>query len=287
MTITLDAPRSAPLLRRPLEMYDKLMREVAHAGLRGRPPLLAPVTDEDIDALCAPARRYFRFMGVVGKPLTWSLRAHFMGSFRLRPDAAWLPCHALQYNSAASVARIFHMRLRYHHLPLLVRDTYLHGRGRMSARLFDAIPMVEVSDERIATGELVTYLNDAVLFAPSMLLLLATSFREVDGDCFDVTLRDGNLEVGARVFLDARGAVTQFSTTDRFGNDPASPAEMVRARWTTPVRAWRWIGDLPVPASATATWHFASGDFTYADFSLVSLEHDVAPGTLGEAPSAP
>ncbi|MEJ7729638.1 MAG: DUF6544 family protein [Polyangiaceae bacterium] len=271
----------APPLRKPIEAHDALMREVARAGLPGRPPALTPVTQGDIDALCAPVQRYLRFMGVLGKRPTWSLRAHFMGSFRLRPEARWLPCHALQYNSAASVARIFQMRLRYHHLPLLVRDTYLHGRGRMSARLFDTFPFVDESDERIATGELVTYLNDAVLLAPSMLLLLSTSFSEVDRDTFDVTLRDSGREVTARVFLDGRGGVTDFSTTDRFGNDPARTGKMVRARWSTPVRAWRWIGDLPVPASAVATWHFDSGDFNYADFALVSLEHDVPPGTIG------
>jgi hypothetical protein len=280
MTLSLDGTRPAAPLRKPIQMFDALMNEVARAHLRGRPPALSPVTDEDLAPLPAPVQRYLRFMGVPGKRPTWSFRAHFTGSFRLRPEARWLPCHAWQYSSAATVARIFHMRLRYHHLPLVVRDTYLHGRGRMSARLFDAFPFVDEADERIAIGELVTYLNDAVLLAPSMLLLLATSFREVDADTFDVTLHDAQREVSARVFLDARGAVTTFTTHDRYGNDPANPKEMVRARWSTPVRAWRWIGDQPVPASATATWHFDSGDFTYADFALVSLEPDVAPGTL-------
>jgi hypothetical protein len=280
MTLTVDMPRPAPPLRHPLKMYDTLMREVARAHLLGRPSALTPVTHEDIEGLPAPVQRYLGFMGVVGKRPTWSFRAHFTGSFRLRPEARWLPCHAWQYNSAATVARIFHMRLRYHHLPLVVRDTYLHGHGRMSARLFDTFPFVDEADDRIALGELVTYLNDAILLAPSMLLLLATSFREVDRDTFDVTLHDGPRQVSARVFLDVRGAVTTFTTQDRYGNDPASPQEMVRARWSTPVRAWRWIGDQPVPASATATWHFDSGDFTYADFALVSLEPDVSPGTL-------
>jgi hypothetical protein len=146
--------------------------------------------------------------------------------------------------------------------------------------LFDTFPFVDQSDERIAIGELVTYLNDAILLAPSMLLLLATSFSEVDRDSFDVSLHDGKRIVTARVFLDPRGAVTSFTTRDRYGTDPESPQEMVRARWSTPVRTWRWIGEQPVPASATAIWHFDSGDFTYADFVLVSLEPDVSPGTL-------
>jgi hypothetical protein len=96
-----------------------------------------------------------------------------------------------------------------------------------------------------------------------------------------VALRDKDRTVEARVFVDERGAVTDFSTIDRFGEDPARPNEMVQTRWSTPVLAWGVAEGRPVPARAQAIWHFPSGDLTYADFRFDGreIEFDVAPTT--------
>jgi len=122
-------------------------------------------------------------------------------------------------------------------------------------------------------------LNDAILFAPSMLLGPETTWTAVDESSFDVSLTDHQRTVSARVFIDAWGAPTNFSTLDRFGEDPAKPGEMVRTRWSTPVRGWNVMDGRPVPTGGKAIWHFPRGDFTYADFSLAprGLVFDVSP----------
>lgn len=259
-------------------MRARFIREVAAAALPGPPSSDTLVTEADLDALPESARRYFHFMGVVGKPRTWSFRLRSVGRFRLAPTRPWMPCEAWQYNSALSVARIFHMRLRFAGLvPMLVRDTYVRGEGRMLGRVLDAFSVVDESDEKIDTGELVTFLNDAIFFAPSMLLRLGTTFTGADAGAFDVSLRDSERKVSARVFVDERGAVTDFSTTDRFGTDPTRRGEMVRARWSTPILGWTQAGERAVPTGGTAIWHFDSGDFAYADFRFVEIDFDVAP----------
>jgi len=275
--------RVRPGLPRSRGMRASFIREVAEARLPLGPGSRAPVTEADLDGLPEPAKRYLRFMGVVGRPRIWSFRARMTGTFRMRPDKPWLPCEAWQYNSRLEIARVFQMRLRFGGVvPVRVRDTYLRGRGHMSGRLLDTFPIVDVADEKIDTGELVTYLNDAILIAPSMILGPEAVWREVDARSFDVALTDAGRTVTARVFVDERGAVTDFSTTDRFGNDPAHPKEMVRARWSTPVAGWKVVDGRPFPTGAVATWHFASGDFTYADFRVDEgeLEIDVSPGRI-------
>lgn len=270
-------------LSRSRGMRARFLREVAAAQLPLGPGSSALVTEADLEGLPDPAQRYLRFMGVVGRPRIWSFRARMTGSFRMRPDKPWLPCEAWQYNSRLEIARIFQMRLRFGGLlPVRVRDTYLRGHGRMSGRLLNTFPIVDVADEKIDTGELVTYLNDAILFAPSMVLGPETVWKAVDDRSFDVALTDVGRIVTARVFVNERGAVTDFSTTDRFGNDPARPKEMVRARWSTPVAGWKMLDGRPFPTGGTAIWHFSSGDFTYADFRCDEgeFELDVSPGRI-------
>lgn len=263
-------------------MRARFTREVAGAGLavdtRNSTDL---VSEAELSALPQVTQRYMKFMGVIGRPRTWSFRLRSEGSFRLAPDKPWMPCEAWQYDCAHPVARIFHMRLRFAgFVPMLVRDTYVRGRGHMSGRILDAVSVVDEADAKIATGELVTYLNDAILFAPSMLLGPATTWQPVDAQSFDVTFHDRGRSVTARVFVDERGAVTDFNTTDRFGADPENPKEMVRARWSTPIRGWRTVEGRPRPTGGTAVWHFRSGEFPYADFDFGELAFDVSPGDV-------
>jgi hypothetical protein len=263
-------------------MRAKFLHEVAEARLGGPTGDQRLLRAEDFTPLPAAARRYLRFMVVVtGTSRVWSFRAHFSGRFRMRPERPWMACEAWQYCTRLDVARLFHMRLRLGGvLSIYVRDTYQHGHGRMLGRVFDAIPIVDQADERIHTGELVTYLNDAILFAPSMLLGPETEWFEMGDDSFEVALSDSGRTVTAQVFVDERGAVTDFSTTDRYGRDPAGSSELVKARWSTPIDGWKRVNGRALPTGGKATWHFKSGDFTYAELEVApeELEFDVPPG---------
>lgn len=262
-------------------MRTKFMREVAAADLPPGPGPDTLVTESDLAALPDAAQRYLRFMGVVGRPRIWSFRLAFTGRFRRTPGETWMKCEAWQYNSHLAVARIFHIRLRFSGLvPVLGRDTYVQGRGRMLIRLLDLITVGDGTGEEYDIGELVTYLNDAVLIAPSMLLVPEVCWSPVDASSFDVALTDHGRTVAARVFVDERGAPADFSTTDRFYASPQNPKQLVRARWTTPIEGWQEIDGRSLPTRGRAVWHMPEGEFPYADFTLVpaTLAFNVRPG---------
>ena len=60
----------------------------------------------------------------------------------------------------------------------------------MLIKLLDLITVEDATGEEYDIGELVTYLNDAVLIAPSMLLAPDVSWAPVDASSFDVSLVD-------------------------------------------------------------------------------------------------
>ena len=248
-------------------------KEVAAAGLEGRGLPGPVVTEADLAGLPDPAQRYLRFMGVVGRPRDTSFRAHLRGRFRPKLDSRWLDAEIWQYTSQPDVARIFHMRLRMMGLPVYGRDTYVAGRGRMLIRPLDLFTIEDSQGSEYDIGELVTYLNDAVLLAPSMLLAPDVRFTPVDAGSFDLALTNRGTTVTARVFVDERGAVRDFSTTDRFHG-------RTRTRWTTPVDAWELIDGRPTPKGGGAVWHFPDGDFKYAELEIVpgAITFNVAPG---------
>jgi hypothetical protein len=231
------------------------------AGLPSGPDGTAPVTDADLAALPGPAQRYLRFTGAVGRPRDRSLRARWTGSFRLRPGAGWAPFVAQQYNTAPVPGRVYAMRLTLAGvLPMDGVDTYLDGAGRMRGTLLGLVRVADGSGPEFDTSELVTWLNDAVLLAHTMLLEPAVTWTAVDDTAFDVALTDAGRTVTARVTVDDRGRVQDFGTEDRYAALPGGPT---RARWTTPVDGWTTSGERPLPDGGRALWHLPEGPYEY------------------------
>jgi hypothetical protein len=239
-----------------------------------------PITEADLSALPEPARRYLRFMGVVGRPRDRSFRAGFRGRFKVGHHARWRACEVWQYDTSPEVTRNFLMRLRFAGLPVIGRDSYRDGRGRMLGKVLDRLTVIDGQGEALDLGELSTYLNDLVLVAPSMLLVPAVSFAPVDASSFDVTIHDHGVTVTARVSVDERGAPLDFETTDRFCQDPKDRTRLVRARWTTPVSGFEDVDGRKLPTRARAIWHLPEGELPYAELELVpgSVAFNVRPG---------
>ena len=258
-------------------LYRRFLKDVAEAALPTGPGPQEPVGEDDLASLPPTARRYMEFMGVAGRPRDWSLRARFVGRFRLRPHAEWLPAEAWQYNTALEVGRVYTMRIRFASvLPMTGKDTYLKGHGQMLGKLVGLFTVAEGQGPEFDIGELTTYLNDAILLAPSFLLGPNTTWAEVDDESFEVTLADAGRHVTARVFVDERGAPTDFSTTDRFADLPGG---LVRAKWTTPTPVWLSGSGRPVPGPVSAVWHLADGPLPYIEGRVIpeSISYNVPP----------
>ena len=209
------------------------------ARLPGAPGPVEPVTAADLANLPLIVQRYLGFMGVVGRRPTWSFAAHLTGRFRRSEHEAWMPAEAWQYNSSLEVARLFQMKLKFAgRLPMTGWDTYRLGRGRMLGKLLGVVTVADGSGAAFDIGELTTYLNDVVLLAPGMLLRLPTTWAELGAHAFRVSLTDEGRTVSADVTVNADGQPTEFTTMDRFMDQPGGP---VRMRWSTPVEDWQFV----------------------------------------------
>jgi len=265
-------------------MRSKFMRELAALGLPTEPGPdfdRYPITEADLESLPKTAQRYLRFMRVVGRPRDWSFRLGFVGRFRRSRDEGWMKCEAWQYNTRLSLARIFYMQLRFFgFIPVLGRDTYVDGRGRMLIRLLDLITVGDGTGEAYDVGELVTYLNDGVMIAPTLLLVPEVQWHEADDSSFELSIADHGRTVRAKVFVDERGAPVDFETTDRFYADPKDPAKATRCRWNTPIAGWQEVGGRMLPTAGKAIWHpEGEPELAYADivFEPTTLVFNVAP----------
>lgn len=268
------------------QMYRRLSEDVCAAGVGTGDAGVTepgPVTGQDLAGLPATVQRYLRAMGVVGQPPVWSFQAHITGRFRLRGKGSWMPAEVWQYNSAVEVARLFHMRLDVKGVvPMVGRDTYVGGKGIVHGRLLDLVTVAHSEGPETDLSELSTYLNDAVLMAPSMLLQPNTSFAPVDDRSFDVTLVDSGMTVTARVLLDDDGRPANFTTFDRYADLKEG---VVRAEWTTPIDGWQPDGDRFTFTRGHASWNLPQGPLDYLDFTMSpgSVRYNVSPADIAPA----
>lgn len=268
---------SATRLRIFRPMRETVSRELSTFDLPRGPVDAANVTDADLASLPTAAQRYLRFMGVVGRPRDWSFRATFHGRFLAKGE--WLDLSAIQYNSAPRIARLFYMRLPFFGVSVQGRDFYVAGKGSMVVRPLDLFTVQNSTGEPFDLGELVTWLNDAVNFAPSMLLIPAVEFKTADERAFDLTLTDHGHRVSARVFIDELGAPTNFRTEDRWYAPPGSKSPPVRTPWETPVAGYRLVDGRMLPSSGKAVWKRSEGDLAYAEFDIApsDIRYNVLP----------
>jgi len=267
------------------QMYRRLSEEVCAAGVAAEGDDPRPVTEDDLASLPPTVQRYLRAMSVLNRPRDWSFQAHITGRFRLRGRGSWMPAEVWQYNSEVEVARVFQMRIDFASVvPMVGRDTYIGGKGVMHGKLLGLVTVAHTEGPETDLSELVTYLNDAVLMAPSMLLRPNTTFGPVDDHSFDVTLVDAGRSVTARVFLGDDSRPVSFSTIDRYADLPGG---LVRAEWTTPIEGWQPDGDRFVFTRGSAVWNLPEGPLTYLDFSVTpgSVRYNVAPADIS-APSS-
>ncbi len=260
------------------DLRERLALDVADRPVPGVPSGL--VGEDDLASLPDVVQRYFRFMGVVGRPRTASLRLHGRGRFRMRPGQRFMPCESWQHNTAAPISRIYWMRLDLAgFVPMVGRDAYRDGHGRMLGKLLDRLTVAEGQGEEFDIGELTTWLNDAVMFAPAMLLVAGARFTTVDQTGFDVSVTDSGRTVTARVFLDERGAPVDFRSRDRFADLPSG---LVRAEWSTPIGGWTPANGRAFPSHGSAVWHLDEGDLIYAE-----IEFGPGDVVLDPAPDRP
>ncbi|MFI9811276.1 DUF6544 family protein [Saccharothrix variisporea] len=228
------------------------------------------VTDESVAHLPEAARRYLDFAGVPRRPRDTGFTLRARGWFRRKPTDRWTACRVEQRNTAPEISRDYHLHLALGHVvPVHATDSYDHGHGRLHATALGAITVADAAGPEMDRAELVTYLADAILFAPSTLLDLPVTWTAVADDTFAVTLTDRDVQVTARVTTDHGGAPREVATDDRWADLPGGP---VRRRWSIPVDGWVLVAGRVRPRRVCAVWHLPDGPFTYAQFDLADAD---------------
>jgi hypothetical protein len=228
------------------------------------------VTEEMLEGLPSPVRRYLRYTGIVGQPLVETVYVEQQGTMRTGPEAAWKPFDAKQHFTVHAPGFVWDASMRLTHLPLVrIRDKYVHGHGSMLGKMGAVVTVVEGHGPEVDQGSMLRYLSEMQWF-PAAFLGENIAFEEIDDVSARVTLTDHGKSVTGTLSFDDQGRLTNF-TAERYAT--VDGGYELRP-WSIPVTGYGQFEGLRLPVRGSVTWTTKDGDFVWLDLHLTKLEYN-------------
>ncbi len=153
-------------------------------------------------------------------------------------------------------------------LPVGVFDSYVDGRGELSARVLGTFRVAGGTGPEYDKGELMRYLSELPVYPDAILNARGLTWRQLDDRTVEVSADSLGGKASIRFIFDTGGDIVRMEADDR---------PMVRENGRTVPTPWhgtygdyRPFGTYRVPAFGEVGWVLPDGLFTYWSGSLMT-----------------
>ncbi len=235
-------------------------------------PLSKPhvLTDDDLEHLPDPVRRYIALTGSIGRPVVTEIVMHFDAMMYDAPGAPGMAGPVLQYERFDTPDRLFFMKTRMKGMPVAVLHDFNRDQARMRVRLAGLANVVDIAGPELTRTETVTILNDLAFFAPSRLIDPRLRWIAMDERRAKVAFTLGANTVSAELIFNETGELVDFLSEDRGMLEKDGSLRL--ARWNTPLGQYRDFDGWRLASEGEAIWHLREGPFTYGHMRLTQYE---------------
>lgn len=228
--------------------------------------------EEVISALPPPVQRWLRYSGALERPIPRGVLLTQRGQLRTDPKGAFMPAEAEQYFRTDEPGFVWQVHVTMARVvPVLGRDSYLDGRGRMLIRAGGLVSLVDAQGPEIDQGTLLRYLGEIVWF-PGAALRPYLTWHAIDDHRAEATMTHGGVSASAVLEFDAEGRMKEM-TAQRF---LGAGAEAKLTDWVVTADQWGQFEGVLIPTRGEVSWDMQSGRFTYYLWEITHLEYDPA-----------
>lgn len=224
----------------------------------------------ELRPLPPPVRAWLVRSGVVGKSRARTVRLRQRGEMRTSPEQAWMPARAKQYFSVEPPGFVWSVDVTmFGVVPVVGRDSYAHGRGRMLIKAASLVNVVEATGEKIDQGTLLRFLGEIVWF-PSAALSPYIAWQAVDETTARASMNFGGVSASALFAFDEQGRFSSLRAMRYMGSGDASKLE----EWIVRASLWRSFRGVEIPVRGDVIWKLRAGDFSYYRWEIEDVEYD-------------
>jgi len=249
----------------------KLSKEINKIFTQHQEQKQVIVTEDMLQKMPDPVKRYLVYTGVVGKPIVQTVRLKQVGKIRKDTKQPWMNFEAKQYYSVSPPGFVWIAYMIFFGLPLIrVRDYYMEGQGNILVKVYSLFTVANSAGKEMDQGAMMRYLNEMMWF-PSAFLGNNVSFESIDANSARVTLTDMGKSVTATMYFDDEGKLTNF-IAPRYRDMGKNNYELVN--WSTPIREYGEFEGLKLPLKGSGVWNLKEGDLEYIDVTITDLKYN-------------
>ncbi len=230
------------------------------------------LTENDIQSLPEPVKKYLHYTGSVNKPIVKNFKVEFTGQIRKNEQSEWMRFTSEQYNFVDASTRLFFMKAPMKHLPVAGFHCYKNGDAFMDIRLFSLFRVQYQSGKEMGVAETVTFFNDMCVLAPATLIDKRIKWLESNSNKVKAEFTTNNITIAAWLYFGDNGELINFISDDRFA--VAENNSMKRIPWSTPMKDYRTINGFKLAGYADAIYNYPEGNLCYGNFKLTNVEYN-------------
>jgi len=230
------------------------------------------LTEEDIEQLPDPVKKYIHYSGSVGKQKVNNFRLEFTGQIRKDEKSEWMPFTTVQYNFLEASTRLFFMKAVMKKLPVAGYHYFNNGEAFMDIRLLSLIKVQYQTGKEMGISETVTFFNDMCCMAPASLIDKRIKWIESDSNNVKAEFTNNNITISAWLSFNDNGELINFISEDRYVYE--DKAGMRKLPWYTPLQDYQEIDGYRLAGYAEAIYKYPEGELSYGTFSLKHVEYN-------------
>jgi hypothetical protein len=233
-------------------------------------PLL---TDNDIKRLPKPVQKYLYYVGAVGKPQVFNVRAVFAGQMKRDIRSNWVNIHSEQYNFFDEPTRLFYIYSDIFGIPFDGLHAYIGASATMQIKVANIFQVVDAKGKMMNKGETVTMFNDMCLLAPASLIDPHIEWETIDPLTVKARFTNKENTITTLLYFNEKGELINFSSDDRYFS--LDGKTYLNYRWSTPVKGYKEYNGRKIPSYGEAIWDTPEGQFVYIKLDIVEVEYNL------------
>ena len=228
------------------------------------------IIEETIKDLPVPVQRWLKNSGVIGKEKIHTVYLKQKGFMKLKPDQKdWIKSEADEYFTIDQPVFIWRVKTSMMGLPVVGRDLFRDGQGKMQIKLAGIIPVVNVANNpKLNESALQRYLGEIIWF-PTAAVSSYIKWEPVNDYSAKATMSYGGTTGSAVFYFNEQGELTKFVALRYKDITDEKPTE-----WVATVKGTETLNDLKLPTKLEASWVLDNGEFTWYKFEISDVEYN-------------
>lgn len=230
------------------------------------------LSEEELNHLPAPVRRWILQSGAVGKQKLWNGKISQKAKMKMKPDQEdWFYAKATQYTFINTPAFLWTVEMDMNAIMWVKgRDKFENGKGQMLIRMNGLFNIVDESGLKIDEGSLQRFLGEMVWF-PSMALSPYVSWESIDEYTAQAKMNYNGTEGTGKFYFNEKGDFVKFTALRFQGNEPDSK----RRKWILTVDDYGVFEGIKIPTKMKSTWRLENGDWTWLELEIKDIDYNI------------